>query len=340
MLFYWALSGISTLTIQLNGCMLAMFIRFHKRLLRSTHNRILCSMALGDCLVGVFGVNLGVLLLLNKERTYYKLLGNIPIFSSIFVSILSLILLTMDRLLAMKKPHFYTSFRYRKIVFKTIVMTWIIPGLIYLQQTVLLIKDTDRNNTELKIRSFLFTAFFMVGAMVLVWSNSLLFVGIRAYIKSLSEVGLQRGISNMEDSTHNTERPGEDIKTVAHAQGKVDPYLTLRISPAQLPDIGGRISPNTMPTKRMRCRLAKENEIKNTSLLCLLTFIVFICTSLPLAAYRFCYAIDGKIDIPWLRRLSLCLTITNSLLNPVLYLLVRKEFRAYLKRMILKCCCA
>lgn len=296
-------------------------------------------MALGDALVGLFGINLGVLLLLEKEKVYYKLFGNIPIFSSIFVSVLSLVLLTVDRLIAIKKPYLYTSNRYTKIVLGFIVLTWFVPGLIIVQQSLIFIKDDNGIATELMVRSYLFVAFFIVGVIILIGSNWILFLRIRGYVKSLSKsVSQGRKLKGESGTDHNdTMWNHGEVRPAASPQGKSEINLAQDLSIAKRPGTGGRISPNIGP-KNVQTSLTRKQELKNTSLLCLLTVVLFILSWLPLAGYRFCYAAGIGQNIPWLRRLSLCLTIANSLFNPVIYLLVRKEFRRYLKNLILRMC--
>jgi len=338
MTFYSTLIAISALTIQLNAIVFLMFVYFRARLLRNTHNRILCSMVLGDTFVGLFGINLGVLLLLGKDATYYKLLGNIPIFSSIFVSVLSLILLTVDRLIAMKKPFLYTSQFYKKLILKIIVLSWIIPCLIILQQSLIYVGIGSK--TELKVRSFIFIAFFLIGVIVLVWSNAILFIGIRGYAKNLADTQLRQQKMNTENCNDYNRTDSSSREDQGYAQSNAE-VLTTQDTPTSVRGpvaVEKRICPSPQPNSASY-NLTKQQELKNTSLLCLLTVFLFILSWLPLASYRFCYATEIGGGIPWLRRLSLCLTIANSLINPIIYLLVRKEFRAYLKSLLFRLCC-
>ena len=542
--FYWSLIAVDALTILLNSLILIMFVYFRKKLLASNHNRILFSMALGDTFVGVFGNNLGVTLLLKKKAIYYKLLGNIPLFSSIFVSVLSLILLTADRLVAMKRPYLYISSFYKKIVFRLILLTWIFPAIIIIQQSVIYVEIRGK---ELTVRSYFFTVFFIIGVVALIGLNAVLFYGLRAYARKLLLRNIKKSMSH-ENNTQETSfskssaapnaqqiiekrtdklrsesrrdvtSDGNDIDQIVlveihsvckegteisseknetkrdtqHAtiwkearqqrrnaqnfdvdhqigidihrtwprvnrkkkklaRGKHpgvnievleqgSPYVIKSENEApkqnsgfsekeNLEDFGERgkgpfqireIPPdqecaeyvrneNETPTqrngkrqigrqkkyslkdsKRKRAskvcpeaveketanqdeedshskkdesitiqqslaidkksqfcengfppnrgasfvRQKKTQELRKTSLVCILAVTVFILSWLPLAGYRLGFAIGITLMIPWLRRLALCLTIANSLLNPVIYLLVRKEFRLYLKKLI------
>lgn len=334
--FCWSLIVLDAPTILLNALVFLMFVHFRKKLLKSTHNSILCSMALGDTLVGVFGNNLGVILLLQKPSIYFKLLGNIPIFSSLFVSVLSLILLTVDRLVAMKKPYFYTSAFYKKLIRRLIALTWVIPGVIIVMQSLVYVEEPK---TELMIRSYLFTVFFLSGLMVLLVSNTTLFLSIQAYAKRLTKCTVSQRRDTRENSVDHSYTEWNEKEDRAAA---IRTDRDIRRSSKAVNQVGSHLSPEPSFTRRTsfcipsrrRRQVSKRQELKVSSLVCLLTVSVFIILWLPLVSYRFAFAIGIKLNIPWLRRLALCLTIANSLLNPIIYLLVRKEFRVYLRRLI------
>ncbi|XP_065051950.1 alpha-2Db adrenergic receptor-like isoform X2 [Rhopilema esculentum] len=334
--FYWSLVVTDIVTFILNILVLAMFLCFREKLLGSNHNRILCSMALADALVGIFGNNLGVLLLLKKKSVYYKLLGNVPLFSCMFVSILSLILLTVDRLIAIKRPHIYGSANYRNMLFRLIIATWIFPGLIIIQNSLIYLYISSKQ--ELIVRSSLFTAFFAVGVLVLIVSNSFLFVAIRGYAKryaarsKFSNVDIRGEKSSADHSYTGSET--QDNNT----SGPFSKYIasTEELSVGNAMNKNDENSNCQKKGKRRKRKISKHQELKQTSLICLLSVVLFILLWLPLAGYRFCYATGIKMGIPWLRRLALCLTIANSFFNPIIYLLVKKEFRTYIKRLICK----
>ena len=59
---------------------------------------------------------------------------------------------------------------------------------------------------------------------------------------------------------------------------------------------------------------------------------IFIICWLPLTLYRFTY-LFGRKPILWLGRLSMCLATSNSVLNPCIYIIKRRDFRKYIKQL-------
>ena len=410
LVFYWSLIAIDTSAILMNSLVLVMFVSFRRKLLTCSHNRVLFSMALGDAFVGVFGNNLGLTLLMKKPIIFYKLLGNVPLFSCLFVSVLSLVLLTADRLVAMTKPYIYISPSYKKSVFRLIVITWMVPAIIIIQQTCIYIED---GSLELKVRGYIFTVFFVTGSTALVVSNTALFFGLRSYAARLQRKSAHPGsMSCQENFTQFTsadrhcaasfvwkseesmvqsgqhDRIQNNDKTasqIARKASTTDPELQTAsedkeqfkqastqpqdkfdldrgrrdVNKRQSTEVnsgpgfqgqqssilkvkndsdqGRSVRGSTLKISRRGGR-RKSNELKKTSLVCILAVSAFMVLWLPLAVYRFCFAVGIEWRVPWLRRLALCMTITNSLLNPFIYLLVRKEFRLYLKKMFARCC--
>eukprot|EP00112_Aurelia_sp_Birch-Aquarium-sp1_P020499 Seg53.3 transcript_id=Seg53.3/GoldUCD/mRNA.D3Y31 product="5-hydroxytryptamine receptor 1F" protein_id=Seg53.3/GoldUCD/D3Y31 len=350
--FYWSLIGIDTLTALVNFLIFAMFIYFRKTLLRSNHNRILCSLSLADGLVGCFGNNLGIILILKGEAIYYKVFGNIPMFSSMFTSVLSLMMLTADRLVAIKKPFIYSSHLYRRWILKLIIASWVIQAFITLQQTLIFVLRSKSH--ELLYRSCLFATFFTSGAILLSIANISLFVSLRKFARSLENDTRSKrssGLSNyVIDRSYNV-HPAEVITSDATADkqvigvsgrentNQVIEFSAINISPVMAVERERKNTRNES-TKRQRVKVSKRRELKQTSIVCLLVVALFIVLWSPLAWYRFCYAIGISLNIVLYRRLALCLTVANSLLNPFIYLLVKKELRKYMKKMlrVVFCC--
>lgn len=323
--FYWSLIILDALTFLLNFLTCIMFVRFRKRLLASTHNRILFSMALADALVGIFGTSLGVLLLLKQTSLYYKIAGNIPMFSSLFISVLSLVLLTVDRLVAVKVPFKYTSAGYRRLINKLLIASWIIPAIITIQQSLIFVYDSSKQ--ELVVRSILFSVFFVIGTFALIISNSTLIFGIRRYFSkvdtrlhsrpSASAPPASKSVYELEDQSVASEVIRED-RPIAKVELSI-----VNEEKVSKPD----------KTQGRRGTTSRRSELKQTSLFCLLIVTLFLTLWMPLAVYRVCYAAGKSLNIAWLRRLALCLSVINSLLNPVMYFLVKKELRKYMRRM-------
>ena len=81
---------------------------------------------------------------------------------------------------------------------------------------------------------------------------------------------------------------------------------------------------------RLRSPSLMSNRERKMTIMCVcITAVYFICWS-PLAGYRFSYVIGRYESIPWFRRLTFCLALVNSLLNPCIYFLVRRDFRVLL----------
>ena len=350
--FYWSLIGIDTLTALVNFLIFAMFIYFRKTLLTSNHNRILCSLSLADALVGCFGNNLGIILLLEGKPIFYKIFGNIPMFSSMFTSVLSLMILTADRLVAIKKPFIYTANFYQRWILKLIIVSWVIQAFITLQQSLIFVLRSKTQ--ELVYRSCLFTTFFTSGAIILLIANVSLFISLRKFARNLdNDTSSKRssGLSNYAIERSFSADPDEAItpdatanKQVIGLSGRENTNQIIEFSAIHVSSIMDvereRKHTRNESTKRRRVKVSKRRELKQTSIVCLLVVALFIVLWSPLAWYRFCYAVGIVQQIAWFRRLALCLTVVNSLLNPFVYLLVKKEFRKYMKKMLcaLFCC--
>ena len=324
--FYWSLIVLDALTFLLNFMTCVMFVHFRKRLLASTHNRILFSMALADALVGIFGTSLGVLLLLKQTSLYYKIAGNIPMFSSLFISVLSLVLLTVDRLVAVKVPFKYTSAGYRRLINRLLIASWIIPAIITIQQSFIFVYDSSKQ--ELVVRSIFFSIFFVIGTFALIISNSTLIFGIRRYFTRVdTRLHSRPSASALPPSKSAYEV--DDQSVASEVIREDEPTAKIELSTVHEQKAG---RPNK--TQKRRATASRRSDLKQTSLFCLLIVTLFLTLWMPLAAYRVFYAAGKSLKIAWLRRLALCLSVVNSLLNPVMYFLVKKELRKYMKRLL------
>ena len=95
---------------------------------------------------------------------------------------------------------------------------------------------------------------------------------------------------------------------------------------------------DTLSKKRTKRRFTLPKALTARDLriciMCVWIVSVFLVCFTPLIGYRFSYVIGRTVTIPWLRRLSLCLALSNSLLNPLIYFLERRDFRQLLLRLI------
>ena len=324
--FYWSLITLDLLTFVVNLTTSLLFIRFRKRLLVTTHNRILFSMALADALVGVFGFNLGLLLYLKKSSMYYKLAGNIPMFSSLFGSVLALALLTIDRLIAVKKPFIYSSHWYRRVITRLIIVTWLIPLAITVMQSMVFLYLSSRD--ELFVRSIFFSVFFFLATLILIVFNFFLIMNIRTHFSRVdSSIVPTRSAASFQ-AVYETEQG--QVETTVNFKRNINNASEISRGSLSVAPNDSQIAERNRRVKRLNLR----GELKQTSLFCVAIVSLFIVLWCPLAVYRLHYAVGISLNIFWLRRLSLCLTVANSLLNPVFYFLAKRELRGYLAKFL------
>ena len=330
-LFHGSLITISTFTFLINAVTIAMFLRFRKQLLRKNpHFRVLCSLCFADALVGCFGVSLGAHLVAKSSRTAYKLAGNIPLFCCMFASIGSLSLLTANRLLALKRPHSYGSASYLRRSSKVIAAIWIFPFFIYIQQVVIFL--SIRSETELRTRGIISLAFFAAAAVCLIVANSVLCLGIK---NRINKARLEDGIRG----NNITQRPGPGKPCSEENGAEVSSQLSLDESNHS------NFECSAVESKGHRQRKGASSEVQNShklrprrkaiqiSIVCVTIVGLFLILWSPLIVYRTLYTANVHLNNKLLRRLSLCLTISNSFLNPMIYLWKDTKLRKYFKKM-------
>ena len=81
----------------------------------------------------------------------------------------------------------------------------------------------------------------------------------------------------------------------------------------------------------LKAQNVRERKIR---IMCIWIIFLFLICWLPQICYRFSYVLGRKYGIPWLRRLTQCLALLNSLLNPCIYFLMRSDFRQVLKQLV------
>ena len=82
----------------------------------------------------------------------------------------------------------------------------------------------------------------------------------------------------------------------------------------------------TSSVKKRKLKKSRNRE-KMVTMLCICIVIIFVVCWFPLIGYRFSYVVGRYRSIVWFRRSSFLLALTNSLMNPVMYFLIRKDFR-------------
>ena len=176
-----SLTTTNCLALMINTLILLMFWRFRRRLFLNTNNILLCSMSVADFCVGITGNLVGILFYLQKinltTKTFYKLCGILPFFGSFFMSILSLGIMTADRLISVKTPLRYSTVMTERKIKLLILTAWITVILILLTQATLYLSVSPL--LEIRVRAFLLVILFLTGGIILTVSNASLYVTLR-----------------------------------------------------------------------------------------------------------------------------------------------------------------
>ena len=451
LLYHLSLMLMNFASFLLNLAIVLMFIRYRKRLFRqqkvsrrsraTNHNKFLLSMVMADLFVGFFGALTGVMLKFVGNPSICTLWSQIPLYGSLFVSVCSLVFLTLDRLYSIKYPFSYDSLMRSSRVTKLIVFSWIIPLVTTVFMMVIYV--TSGPTLELKIRNALVSMVSLTALCVLAMVNYTLIQKVkeqrsRAATSADSEIQLKEvngeksafgetgirkrsasdpGISKrfkshptveispasetsfgsviVEDCTeivykcqiNNTvaiaghcsskvinlqtdmlrkhtlslqfdktmqdkdssslKIPGIDIKAIGtltrsvslrSAASNASNDLTIDIDSEYSFEEGAEttsqpVSRTTKKTKRDLKLLRKLRERKIT-IMCICNIVAFLICWLPLVGYRFSYVVGRTTEVYWLLRLTQCLVLSNSLLNPFIYFMVRKDFRKLLKKLL------
>eukprot|EP00795_Rhopilema_esculentum_P017618 gene17617-9258_t len=186
---YWiAALIIGSSAIAANLTVIVTFCRFKRRILRRKVNKFLLSLAFADLLVGVFSVSLASCLLSNQHGMVYKVAGNIPLFGSFFASILSLSLLSFDRLIAVEMPLRYCSIVTCRRIAVALASNWGFTFLMCVQQYSFYFGFSYR--VELRARGTIMIICFFVGATILTLTNVLLYKATKEqYLKTTESEG-------------------------------------------------------------------------------------------------------------------------------------------------------
>ena len=374
-LYHWSLLAISLVSFLINILIGFIFIRFRKRFFPKqdipsrpqtvNHNKFLLSMVIGDLLTGFIGTITALLLRYTHNPSIYKLFGLIPLFGVLLVPVLSLVLLTTDRLVATRYTFKYESLMTKSRASKLIYVSWIIPLLLTTVQVTLYL--TMEWNLELRVRNVTVTVICLLAFIVLTVVNFLLCRAIKKHNQTFASIGIYR--IHMEDiPLQRTPSSQEMIREQngKHEQGQTSPVAAgeticrTRNTTPNFPDgkvqnivKQANVESNTEPMAKA-CVLTMNDASGDTrdcpdlkqryslndrkiTILCIWVILVFVVCWLPLLSYRISYVMGRKTVIPWLRRLSECLVLSNSLLNPCVYFLMRRDFRKLLRRLLYIC---
>ena len=421
LVYHVSLIILNSLSFLLNLLIVTILICYRKKFfpkqrrlrVMRTHNKCLLSLAIADLLVGFFGTLTGILLKFVKNNLIFKLCGLIPLYGSMFISVFSLILLTIDRLVAVKCPFSYDSFMANSRVTTSIVFCWIIPLLTTISQMIIYVMYGLR--LELKIRNAILSVVSLSGFVVLMISNFILIrrvkkqrqmsaklkgakvfgtvfpvssdkhsgspvTGSCASISSAMEIPnawypkgetvssnenlYQRSLTSafvincdrlrtfnaQQLKSHSSsplcvERcPAENLVNIPTCQKNknevIEVLADIKEHPQQTLDASNKVKVSVQTSfnssggtdrPKLSNRSVPDNKITT---MCICIIVVFLMCWLPLVGYRFSYVVGRTTKVVWYQRLTQCLAIANSLFNPFIYFLVRKDFRELLKKLL------
>ena len=291
-IFWIALTLIGAVIFVVNALIVATFFRFRTKILRR-NNRILLSLAFADLFVGLFSITFAASMLTNQDRSIFKSLGNIPLFTSMFVSIFSLILLTCDRLLAIVKPLRYPAVATSKRMRRCIISIWLLVLSLLTQQYILYF--CFDHELELKIRGMFTALFSFLGATVLAITNTVLYGAVRRQKAKLN--------SDYNPTAFHTFNRRKEIR--------------------------GTSADSDEFSMKMRGKKARKLDLA-ASKECVFIVVIFLCSMLPLSIYRLLFTSGLSLNHAHTRRTFLLLALLSSLINPWIYFLRKKQFKKYL----------
>ena len=208
MAYFCSLVVVNSCGLIINVLAVFMFLKFRRELLSSNNNKLLLSLAIGDLLVSVFGIAGATLFYsaINGKitRNNWKFAGILPFFGSFFISIMSLVVMSCDRLIsvvyALQYKTIMTEFRTNLLI----VLTWFIPIFILIMQGAFFLSISP--GLELKVRSYLLTTFFVAGAVTLIIVNGKLYFVIQRKCHQITVQCRCYAIPNSIDLQHVRER--------------------------------------------------------------------------------------------------------------------------------------
>ena len=316
-----SLITVNALGMIVNFVVVVMFIRFRHHFFRKPKNFLLFFMSIADFLVGVAGILGGTLFHLYaigvSNLTIYKICGLLPLFGSFFISILSLGIMTADRLISIMFPVKYSLVMNKGKVTILIYASW--AAVILIIVTLGILFFTTSPKTELATRGYLLGIFFVISSIVLSISNAYLF-------RKLRELNAKRNEKQNMPLSEMTKLK-KDYKTMESLQEKgVDSNHTTRSG-----------STTSYDTDADEKDAKGKPSDKGNSMICIWMTLTFIICWLPASVYYGIWATTGHAPVNRiLLAFCLCLASSNSLINPLIYFALRKDFRAYLLRIFLK----
>ena len=195
-------------TIAINMLTIIIFLRYRK--LRSNNNNLLIlSMSFADVLVPFMLVAIGIVLLLNVGKTVpiWSYIIN-PLCVTVLISGLTLIIMTVDRLIAVQKPLIYNSIVTKGRVGKAITCVWVFPICIGVIGGAL-----GENRTSIFFTYVSFVLIIGLVVLVLIFSNALLLV--KAIKASQTVLPVVRDWIEMSECVDNQNQRRESLDSIA-----------------------------------------------------------------------------------------------------------------------------
>eukprot|EP00794_Sanderia_malayensis_P009752 gene9752-10749_t len=300
--YYIGLAIINFLAFVLNFLILVMFIVHRRTLMHDNHNnnRILLAMSVANLLVGLTGTVAWILVGTDSYIWIYRTVGIIPMFSSIFATLIILCLLTFNQLVAVVYPLRYNAIITNGRVTASIISAFVFAALFCINESVVyFLKDAK---FELQVRSVFLVAAFILGVLILTASNYKLYRAIQYQRRRLA--------------------PLMTISTRSISAACNRPLADYNIQRVALGFKSARLMKRRLDLKR--------------GTMCVWLVVVFVFTWMPIACYYFSRFCGRTTAIKPLLRVSMTLATSNSILNPCLYLLHKKTFRSTLMQMLLR----
>ena len=178
---------VDSFALIFNLLVIILFLHYRRTLFEYM---VLFSVAVADFLVGVLGIMAQVLMYLflvsgeMKTMVAWKLLGVLSFFGSAFMSIVSVGVLTVDRLTSVQNAlRYFTLMTTLRAKF-LIALTWITTAaIIFIQGIIYLCISPE---TELIIRDYLLATFVFIGRTFLVIANLKLYLIVKVKLRRTS----------------------------------------------------------------------------------------------------------------------------------------------------------
>ena len=360
-----SLITVNTLGMIVNFIVVVMFFYFRHRLLKKTKNLLLFSMLIADLLVGMTGIIGGVLFHLyatgRSTVTMYKICGLLPLFGSFFISMLSLGIMTADRLISVKLPVKYSIKMNKRRTTMLIFSAWATVTVIIVILGVLFFTVSPK--TELATRGYLLGTLFVVSSIILAVSNAHLFRKLRSIAaKRDQQNGFQStamdSLNTVTDQAQFQQESGRKQSKPKRVKNILKKYEVPNMDKVngnetctnivQSKDVTMSKNDDTKeectnrPTEKYNTNVEmgqkcteKRYVDKGNSMICIWMTLLFIVCWFPASVYYTVWAITESAPVSRsLLAFCLCLASSNSLVNPLIYFAKRKDFREYLLKLL------